>query len=49
MNYEVYGPYLPVIMLITFIALFIWVLLPGHKKKFEDAAKLPFADEEKNH
>lgn len=48
MSYEVYGPYLPGIMLITFIGLFIWVLLPGNKKRFEDASQLPFADEEKS-
>ncbi|MFC6673588.1 cbb3-type cytochrome oxidase subunit 3 [Marinobacterium aestuariivivens] len=47
MSYEVYGPYLPVIMLITFIALFAWVLHPKNKKKFDDAANLPFEDEEK--
>ncbi len=46
MNYEVYGPYLPVIMLVTFIALFAWVLHPKNKKKFDDAANLPFEDEE---
>jgi cytochrome c oxidase cbb3-type subunit 4 len=44
-SYEVYGPYIPVIMLITFIGLFIWVLLPGNKKRFEEASQLPFADE----
>jgi len=44
-NYEVYGPYLPVIMLVTFIALFAWVLHPKNKKKFDDAANLPFEDE----
>jgi cytochrome c oxidase cbb3-type subunit 4 len=44
-NYDVYGPFIPVIMLITFIGLFIWVLLPGNKKRFDDASQLPFADE----
>ncbi|WP_207758440.1 cbb3-type cytochrome oxidase subunit 3 [Aliamphritea spongicola] len=34
-------------MLITFIGLFIWVLLPGNKKRFDDASQLPFADEDK--
>ena len=48
MSYEVYGPYIPVIMLITFIGLFIWVLLPGNKKRFDEASKLPFADEEQH-
>lgn len=43
-----YGPYLPVIMLITFIALFAWVLHPKNKKKFDDAANLPFEDEERD-
>ncbi|PSL14851.1 cytochrome c oxidase cbb3-type subunit 4 [Marinobacterium halophilum] len=47
MSYEVYGPYIPVIMLITFIGLFAWVLLPGNKKGFDEASNLPFADEEK--
>jgi cytochrome c oxidase cbb3-type subunit 4 len=45
-SYEVYGPFMPLIMLITFIGLFIWVLLPQNKKRFDDAANLPFADEE---
>ncbi|GGO75796.1 hypothetical protein GCM10011348_01440 [Marinobacterium nitratireducens] len=45
MSYEVYGPYIPVIMLVTFIALFVWVLHPKNKKKFDDAAHLPFDDE----
>jgi cytochrome c oxidase cbb3-type subunit IV len=46
-SYEVYGPYIPVIMLITFIILFAWVMLPKNKKGFDDAANLPFDDEEK--
>lgn len=46
MSYEVYGPWLPVIMLITFIALFAWVLHPKNRKKFDDAAQAPFADED---
>ncbi|WP_193483892.1 cbb3-type cytochrome oxidase subunit 3 [Nitrincola tibetensis] len=46
MSYEVYGPFIPVIMLITFIGLFVWVLLPQNKKRFDDAANLPFADDE---
>lgn len=46
MSYDVYGPYIPVIMMITFIGLFIWVLLPGNKKKYDNAANLPFADDE---
>ncbi|MBR9868629.1 MAG: cbb3-type cytochrome c oxidase subunit 3 [Oceanospirillales bacterium] len=33
-------------MLITFIGLFIWVLLPGNKKRFDEASQLPFADED---
>ncbi|SEF75514.1 cbb3-type cytochrome oxidase subunit 3 [Marinobacterium lutimaris] len=48
MSYEVYGPYLPVIMLITFIALFFWVLSPKNSKRFDDAAQAPFADEEEH-
>ncbi len=47
MSYDVYGPFIPVIMLITFIALFAWVLHPKNKKGFDDAANLPFDDEEK--
>ncbi|MBN0986154.1 MULTISPECIES: cbb3-type cytochrome oxidase subunit 3 [Amphritea] len=46
MSYEVYGPYLPAVMIITFIALFIWVLLPGNRKRFDEASQLPFADED---
>lgn len=46
MSYEVYGPFMPLIMLITFIGLFIWVLLPQNKKRFDDAANLPFADDD---
>ncbi|WP_428034014.1 cbb3-type cytochrome oxidase subunit 3 [Amphritea sp.] len=48
MSYEVYGPYLPAVMIITFIGLFIWVLLPGNRKRFEDASQLPFADEDES-
>jgi cytochrome c oxidase cbb3-type subunit 4 len=44
LNYEVYGPYIPVAMLITFFGLFIWVLLPSNKKGF-DAANLPFEED----
>nr|WP_232846394.1 cbb3-type cytochrome c oxidase subunit 3 [Amphritea pacifica] len=33
-------------MIITFIALFIWVLLPGNRKRFDEASQLPFADED---
>ncbi|MDO6563491.1 cbb3-type cytochrome c oxidase subunit 3 [Amphritea sp. 1_MG-2023] len=33
-------------MLLTFIGLFIWVLLPGNRKRFDEASKLPFADED---
>ncbi|QJD72344.1 cbb3-type cytochrome c oxidase subunit 3 [Marinobacterium sp. LSUCC0821] len=33
-------------MLVTFIGLFIWVLLPQNRKRFDDAANLPFQDEE---
>jgi cytochrome c oxidase cbb3-type subunit 4 len=47
-SYETYGPYIPVIMLITFIGLFIWVLLPNNKKRFDDAAQIPFMDEEQH-
>ncbi|NVK00191.1 MAG: cbb3-type cytochrome c oxidase subunit 3 [Oceanospirillaceae bacterium] len=46
MSYETYGPYIPVIMLLTFIGLFVWVLNPRNKKRFDDAAELPFKDEE---
>jgi len=45
-SYEVYGPFLPLIMLITFVALFIWVANPKNSKKFDEAAQAPFADEE---
>jgi len=45
-SYDVYGPFLPLVMLITFLGLFIWVLLPQNKKSFDDAANLPFADDE---
>ncbi|WP_206052653.1 MULTISPECIES: cbb3-type cytochrome oxidase subunit 3 [Neptunomonas] len=48
MSYDVYGPFIPVIMLITFIGLFIWVLLPGNKKRFDEAAQAPFADAEED-
>ncbi|NQZ31916.1 MAG: cbb3-type cytochrome c oxidase subunit 3 [Oceanospirillaceae bacterium] len=46
MSYEVYGPYIPVIMLITFFGLFIWVLLPSNKKGFDNAANLPFEEDD---
>ncbi|MBT3146232.1 cbb3-type cytochrome c oxidase subunit 3 [Neptunomonas phycophila] len=32
-------------MLLTFVGLFIWVLLPGNKKRFDEASQLPFADD----
>lgn len=44
MNYEVYGPYIPVIMLITFLALFVWVLNPKNKKKYDEAANMPLQE-----
>ncbi len=44
MNYEVYGPYIPVIMLITFLALFAWVLNPKNKDKYDDAANMPLQE-----
>lgn len=46
MSYEVYGPYLPVIMLITFVALFFWVASPKNSKKYDEAAQAPFLDDE---
>ncbi|MGB0664799.1 MAG: cbb3-type cytochrome oxidase subunit 3 [Pontibacterium sp.] len=48
MSYEVYGPFIPVVMLTAFILMFIWVLLPKNKKRFDEASQLPFADEEKD-
>ena len=33
-------------MLVTFLALFIWVLNPKNRKRFDDAADLPFQDED---
>jgi cytochrome c oxidase cbb3-type subunit 4 len=33
-------------MLVTFIGLFIWVLNPKNRKRFDDAANAPFADDE---
>jgi cytochrome c oxidase cbb3-type subunit 4 len=45
MSYETYGPYIVVVMLITFIGLFIWVLNPKRSAGFKEAANLPFADE----
>jgi len=44
-SYEVYGPYIPVVMLITFFGLFVWVLLPSNKKGFDSAANLPFEED----
>lgn len=46
MSYDVYGPYLPLIMLITFVAIFIWVANPKNSKKYDEAAQAPFADED---
>jgi|TARA_R110002050_G_scaffold4738_2_gene22609 cytochrome c oxidase cbb3-type subunit 4 len=43
-NYEVYGPYIPVVMLITFLALFAWVLNPKNKEKYDDAANMPLQE-----
>ncbi|KEA62786.1 hypothetical protein ADIMK_3258 [Marinobacterium lacunae] len=33
-------------MLITFVALFLWVASPKNSKKYDEAAQAPFADEE---
>ncbi|MGB0467706.1 MAG: cbb3-type cytochrome oxidase subunit 3 [Pontibacterium sp.] len=48
MSYDVYGPYIVVVMLITFLALFAWVLHPKNKPGFDDAANLPFVDDDKD-
>ena len=32
-------------MLLTFIGIFLWVINPRNKKRFDDAADLPFQDE----
>jgi cytochrome c oxidase cbb3-type subunit 4 len=47
MSYETYGPYIVVVMLLTFIGLFIWVVSPKRTADFNEAANLPFADEGK--
>jgi cytochrome c oxidase cbb3-type subunit 4 len=47
MSYETSGPYVVVVMLLTFIGLFIWVLSPRRTADFNEAANLPFADEGK--
>ncbi|MCP4598177.1 cbb3-type cytochrome c oxidase subunit 3 [Neptuniibacter sp.] len=44
MSYEVYGPYIPVVMLITFLALFAWVLNPKNKDKYDEAANMPLQE-----
>ncbi|MGB0203677.1 MAG: cbb3-type cytochrome oxidase subunit 3 [Neptuniibacter sp.] len=46
MSYEVYGPYIPVVMLVTFIALFIWVLNPKNKAKYDEAANMPLQEDD---
>lgn len=46
MSYEDYGPYIAPLMLVTFLALFAWVLHPKNKKGYDDAANLPFSDNE---
>jgi cytochrome c oxidase cbb3-type subunit 4 len=33
-------------MLITFIALFVWVLLPKNQKGYNEASKIPFEEDE---
>lgn len=48
MSYDVYGPYIVVVMLITFLALFAWVLHPKNKAGFDDAANLPFEDDDED-
>ena len=37
-----------VVMLLTFLSLFLWVFRGG-KHRFDDAAKLPFADADDAH
>ena len=35
--------------LISFIGIVVWAYGPGNKKRFEEAAKLPFADDDRAH
>jgi len=37
-----------VFVMIAFVGIFWWAFAPSRRKKFDDAANLPFADEE-NH
>ncbi len=37
---------MPVIMLITFVALFAWVLHPKNQKSYDDAANMPFNEDD---
>ncbi|PPC77215.1 hypothetical protein WH50_10570 [Pokkaliibacter plantistimulans] len=41
-----FRPWVSVIMLITFIGLFIWVANPKRSKGFNEAANLPFAEDD---
>lgn len=34
------------LVLLAFAGLFLWVFSPGHKARFDEAAQLPFDDDE---
>lgn len=44
MSYDDYGPFIPLIMLVTFVGLFIWVLHPKNKAKYDEAANMPLCE-----
>ncbi len=44
MSYEVYGPYIPVVVLITLLALFAWGLNPKNNDKYDEAAIMPLQE-----
>ena len=43
-----WGMLIPLFMLVTFLGLCVWAYSSKRKKSFDEAANLPFADEELN-
>lgn len=49
MNSSILGSISTVLVFIAFAGVCWWAYSPSRKKQFEEAAKLPFADDARNH
>ncbi|MBD3648956.1 MAG: cbb3-type cytochrome c oxidase subunit 3 [Pseudomonadales bacterium] len=38
-----------ILCMVAFLSVVIWAYSPSRKNRFEEAARLPFEDEERNH